>query len=176
MKNEHLAKAALEKQKNILDLEVRLDGAKQDYSEAVRDMHKHGMSYREIAVRLGVSHQRIHQLVDQGRKKERSWIRLVDYNLKCSFCGLSNQEVSKLVAGSKIFICDVCADNCSAVVQTKKSIKTKNAHFKPLEEAAALSCSFCAKPSRSKTAVVGTSDQQICEACLQSIQHCLHDK
>jgi hypothetical protein len=29
--------------------------------------------------------------------------------LACSFCGKSAAEVSKLVAGPKVFICDVCA-------------------------------------------------------------------
>jgi hypothetical protein len=29
--------------------------------------------------------------------------------LRCSFCGKSDSEVAKLVAGPRVYICDVCA-------------------------------------------------------------------
>jgi ATP-dependent Clp protease ATP-binding subunit ClpX len=33
---------------------------------------------------------------------------LVNTRLSCSFCGKSAAEVSKLVAGPKVYICDAC--------------------------------------------------------------------
>jgi len=34
----------------------------------------------------------------------------------CSFCGKSAQEVSKLIAGPTVFICDECTALCAAIV------------------------------------------------------------
>ena len=37
--------------------------------------------------------------------------------LFCSFCGKSQQEVEKLVAGPSVFICNECVDLCNDIVQ-----------------------------------------------------------
>jgi ATP-dependent Clp protease ATP-binding subunit ClpX len=36
--------------------------------------------------------------------------------LYCSFCGKSQHEIRKLIAGPTVFICDVCVDLCSDIV------------------------------------------------------------
>ena len=38
-------------------------------------------------------------------------------NLYCSFCGKSQNEVQKLVAGPSVFICDECIDLCNDIVR-----------------------------------------------------------
>ncbi|ACX63794.1 ATP-dependent protease ATP-binding subunit ClpX [Paenibacillus sp. FSL H8-0457] len=37
--------------------------------------------------------------------------------LKCSFCGKSQEQVRKLVAGPGVYICDECIDLCSEIVE-----------------------------------------------------------
>ena len=37
--------------------------------------------------------------------------------LKCSFCGKSQEQVRKLVAGPSVYICDECIDLCSEIVE-----------------------------------------------------------
>jgi hypothetical protein len=37
--------------------------------------------------------------------------------LRCSFCGRSEQEVSKLVAGPKVYICDQCVELASSIME-----------------------------------------------------------
>ena len=37
----------------------------------------------------------------------------------CSFCGKTQHEVHKLIAGPTVFICDECVDLCAAIVNTK---------------------------------------------------------
>jgi hypothetical protein len=37
--------------------------------------------------------------------------------LYCSFCGKSQHEVQKLIAGSEVFICDECVDLCTGIVE-----------------------------------------------------------
>ena len=39
-----------------------------------------------------------------------------DLNVKCSFCGKSQDSVSKLVAGPNVYICDECIDLCNEIV------------------------------------------------------------
>jgi len=36
--------------------------------------------------------------------------------LRCSFCGKPDSEVSRLIAGSKVYICDVCVDSCNRIL------------------------------------------------------------
>ena len=38
-------------------------------------------------------------------------------NLYCSFCGKSQHEVKKLIAGPSVFICDECIDLCNDIIR-----------------------------------------------------------
>ena len=37
--------------------------------------------------------------------------------LKCSFCGKTQDQVKKLIAGPDVFICDECVDLCSELIE-----------------------------------------------------------
>ena len=37
--------------------------------------------------------------------------------LYCSFCGKSNTEVSKLIAGPTVFICSNCVEICTDIIK-----------------------------------------------------------
>ena len=37
--------------------------------------------------------------------------------LSCSFCGKSQQQVRKLIAGPGVYICDECIDLCNEIIQ-----------------------------------------------------------
>ena len=39
--------------------------------------------------------------------------------LTCSFCGKSQDQVRKLIAGPKVFICDECIDLCNDILAEK---------------------------------------------------------
>jgi ATP-dependent protease Clp ATPase subunit len=41
--------------------------------------------------------------------------------LKCSFCGKSQQQVIKLIAGPGVYICDQCIDLCNDIIVDKLS-------------------------------------------------------
>ncbi|HIE33385.1 MAG TPA: ATP-dependent Clp protease ATP-binding subunit ClpX, partial [Thermodesulfobacteriaceae bacterium] len=36
--------------------------------------------------------------------------------LHCSFCGKSQQEVRKLIAGPSVYICDECVELCNEII------------------------------------------------------------
>ena len=54
----------------------------------------------------------------------RSWLRRSQPQraaLACSFCGRSEHEVTSLVAGPRVYICDTCIDACSAIIAAERS-------------------------------------------------------
>ena len=56
--------------------------------------------------------------------------------LYCSFCGKSQHEVRKLIAGPTVFICDECVELCNDIIreETKSSlVKTRDGVPTPLE-------------------------------------------
>lgn len=63
---------ARESRDKMLDAQHTLESARADYSHAIRRLHAEGGSLREIAESLGVSHQRVHQIVEaDGRGSSR---------------------------------------------------------------------------------------------------------
>ena len=38
------------------------------------------------------------------------------HNLTCSFCGKSQREVKKLIAGPTVYICDECIELCNEII------------------------------------------------------------
>ncbi|MET9629856.1 ClpX C4-type zinc finger protein [Lentzea sp. NPDC006480] len=73
------------------------DIAKAAYHHSVLRLHRAGGSMREIAEALKMSHQRVHQIVEQSKRTEKCW-----------FCGRVADEVDKMVAGPAALICNVC--------------------------------------------------------------------
>lgn len=47
-------------------------------------------------------------------------------NLSCSFCGKSQKEVKKLIAGPGVYICDECIDLCNDIIVEEKERDTSN--------------------------------------------------
>src|SRR3954471_17432889 len=43
-------------------------------------------------------------------------VRRTDDTLRCSFCGKSQNEVKKLIAGPTVFICNECVDICNEII------------------------------------------------------------
>src|SRR6478752_8831219 len=41
--------------------------------------------------------------------------------LKCSFCGKSQKQVKKLIAGPGVYICDECIDLCNEIIAEELS-------------------------------------------------------
>src|SRR3970040_108973 len=58
-------------------------------------------------------------------------------NLVCSFCGKSQDEVRKLIAGPTVYICDECIDLCNDIIaeecDQEESLSSTSAVPKPAE-------------------------------------------
>jgi ATP-dependent Clp protease ATP-binding subunit ClpX len=54
--------------------------------------------------------------------------------LYCSFCGKSQHEVKKLIAGPSVFICDECIDLCNDIVKDEEAADGDIANAQKLEK------------------------------------------
>ena len=72
---------ARESRDRMLGAQHALESARADYGHAIRRLHAEGGSLREIAESLGLSHQRVHQIVDgdEGRPERKGPRRRFDW-------------------------------------------------------------------------------------------------
>lgn len=50
--------------------------------------------------------------------------------LYCSFCGKSQHEVRKLIAGPSVFICDECVELCNDIIREELDERSEHGHAK----------------------------------------------
>ncbi|HZD38565.1 MAG TPA: ClpX C4-type zinc finger protein, partial [Actinomycetes bacterium] len=107
--DEAILREALQARDRLIRFEREADLARVGYQHAIRRLHAGGASLREIADALGLSYQRVHQIVDvstgKGALKASAAVPVA-----CSFCGRSQAAVRKVVAGPGVRICDGCVD------------------------------------------------------------------
>jgi hypothetical protein len=131
-----------------------------DYHVAIRRMHLAGGSLREIAQTMGVSHQRVQQIVRGagGSWWTRVWrSRRIGPEAVCTWCGRPPGDVDKLVAGPHVYICD----RCLAAAEHATSPFT-NAQIHGTAK-----CSFCRKRPRPDRPVVTAPAGNVCLDCLR---------
>jgi len=56
--------------------------------------------------------------------------------LKCSFCGKSQKQVKKLIAGPGVYICDECIDLCNEIIEEEFSSTSEEISFAELPKPA----------------------------------------
>jgi ATP-dependent Clp protease ATP-binding subunit ClpX len=61
---------------------------------------------------------------DDGHDKSNSGDKL----LYCSFCGKSQHEVRKLIAGPSVFVCDECVELCNDIIREEVQDKSPSVH------------------------------------------------
>jgi len=169
------ARAAEER---VIEAERDADVARADFHRAVRRMQLAGGSLREIAEALGLSHQRVHQIVEGAgggrpwrvkvpggrgqRREERDHERLC-----CSFCGKRQRQVKKLIAGPKVYICDGCIDLTDQVITTGEPAATPLSAVASVgPDVIAAKCSFCGKRRGQVTGIAAAAGGAICTECL----------
>src|SRR6185436_1244023 len=137
--------------------------ARADYHTAIRRLHLGGAPLREIADALSLSYQRVQQVVSAaGGSWWQVWRRRpAQRDAVCTWCGRPPGEVSKLIAGPKIYICDTCVAGAeSALSSIAPQGSTLRSH-----RTARYHCSFCGKRgSESRPVVIGPAN--VCAACL----------
>lgn len=76
--------------------------------------------------------KRTQEEIRARRKLERTIGRKLPAALHCSFCGKSQHQVEKLIAGPWIFVCNECVRLCDKILDG--SYVPDGATFKPLDK------------------------------------------
>jgi ClpX C4-type zinc finger len=154
----------------VIDAEHDAEVARAEFHRAVRRLQLAGGSLREIAETLGLSHQRVHQIVESagGSRRWRKGRGGSGELLSCSFCGKNQKQIKKLIAGPSVYICNECVHRVHAVLAaTGKTIGTPIATIGQVSDAdRAERCSFCGKRRHQVAALASTGHVQICNECI----------
>jgi hypothetical protein len=149
--NDELLAEARQAQERLIDAERDVEVARAEFHRAVRRLHLHGSSLREVAANLGLSHQRVHQIVEEAGGSRR-WVRIGGRRqdrsglLACTFCGKLQNEVRKLIAGPGVYICNGCIDVAVDVITSGHAAPTALGVLNNVsEEQSGVRCNFCGK-------------------------------
>ena len=196
MNNELLAEAR-QAQERLIDAERDVEVARAEFYRAVRRLHLHGSSLRELAASLGLSHQRVHQIVEEAGGSRR-WIRTRDSGhnrthqqlLSCTFCGKPQNQARKLIAGPGVFICGGCVTLARHVIADGSTVTTERGQISvvPAQQPRAR-CNFCGKqrdqaagqagiplPATGKRTGKPTGNAIICDECLDLCDEIIADE
>jgi ClpX C4-type zinc finger len=123
--HDKLLAEARQAQERLIDAERDAEVARAEFHRAVRSLHLHGASLRDIAAELGLSHQRVHQIAAAAGGSRR-WGRGRDrhLDLACRFCGSPQHEVRKLIAGPGVYICEACVELAERVLSSGSAATT----------------------------------------------------
>lgn len=151
-----LLRQARQARDRAFDLQYEADQAQVGYQHAIKRLHAAGASLREIAEGLGLSYQRVHQIVDPGSGKGA--VKECRTNQVCSFCGATQRQVGRLIAGPGVFICEECVELADEVIaggEPRSNQWTRLA----LEREPEARCNFCGKRRQGVSAMVVAPDR-----------------
>ncbi len=146
------------------ELERSLDLARANYQTAVRRLRDAGASLREIAGGLGVSHQRVHQIIEAATTDDRN-VRSTSPIHSCDFCGGERLPGAPFVAGPGVGICGECVDATGRALEgTYRS--PSGVVFARADPNSAQHCGFCKRRARQVNRLVSADETSICDECL----------
>lgn len=121
--------------------------ARAEFRGAVHRLVVRGSRSEGIAAALGLSDQQLDELVQAaGGAGHEDWAGPPGINLVCSFCGRSQREVRKLIAGPGCYICEACAGLAEGVVRAGRPADTRLGPVRAVpEQDERARCSFCGK-------------------------------
>jgi len=163
-----MLEAALAAGTRLADAERTAELAHADFHHAVRRVHLADGSLSEIADALGLSYERVHQIAEGAGGTWPSPPRAFRGNmLECSFCGKSQKQVSKLIAGPGAYICDECADKADRVIATGEVAATPLSAVKSVgADVIRAQCRFCGKRRHQVSGMALAAEATICSECL----------
>jgi len=153
--------------------QARLAGA--EYHSAVRRLHLAGGSLREIAQALGMSHQRVQQIVNVagGSWWQRVWrTRNAKRDTICTFCDRPPSEVAKLIAGPNVYICD----SCVALGERVLGGGARSGTLAAAKQGGKARCSFCGKRGTAERPMARGPKASVCSQCLRLCRQILDDR
>jgi len=162
---------------DLVEAEHAADVARAEFNRAVRRLQLAGASLREIADTLGLSYQRVHQIVKAAGGSRRWRKAKTPRPGPCSFCGRTAEKVKTLIAGPGVFICDRCIPVASQAVATAEPAGPPAAAIAPVAaEAMTEKCSFCGKRRHQVRGLAAAHGARICAECLELCHEILTER
>jgi hypothetical protein len=174
--DQELLKKAQTASERLAESEKQTVLSRAEYHTSIRRLHLAGASLREVAEALGLSHQRVQQIVEEagGSWWTRVWrTRSVKRDAVCTFCGRPPSEVSKLIAGPNVYVCDACVALAEQVVAG--SPKAPSLFFLSRGNARS-ACSFCGEKREPGRPVVTRGEANVCGDCLRLCREILSER
>ncbi len=95
--------------------------------------------------------------------------------LRCSFCGKSQNDVRKLIAGPRVYICDRCIDLCNDILTDERGEELKSAEAEARPDgsprpAGVAVCRLCGLPASMDCVAMIPDRGFLCLVCLDAIR------
>jgi hypothetical protein len=91
--------------------------------------------------------------------------------LTCSFCGKSENEVRRLIAGPKVYICEECVELCNDILADEQygGRKEKRKDITSLSTTG-IACALCNFPIAPEEAVMVPDRGPLCSTCMSAVK------
>jgi ClpX C4-type zinc finger len=163
----------------LIGFQHKAELAQVSYQHTIRRLHGAGGSLREIADALGLSYQRVHQVVDPATGKGA--VKECRGEAVCTFCGADRSTVGRLIAGPGVLVCEVCVVMAHDLIGAGGERISERRRFVALDPADRKGrCSFCGKRGQRVAGMIEAPDQppvgkfarpsdtpRICNHCLK---------
>ena len=95
--------------------------------------------------------------------------------LRCSFCNKTQNDVRKLIAGPKVYICDECVRVCLKIMEeddrtAAEGSPQRDARDNGTGSGLVVWCSLCRLPTTTSSALLVENRGVLCSACVAAVQ------
>jgi hypothetical protein len=156
-----LLRQARQARDRLIGLQHESELAQVNYQHSIRRLHGAGGSLREIAHALGLSYQRVHQIVDAATGKGA--VKECRTSAMCSFCGADRSTSRRLIAGpGDLLVCEQCVVLAQDLVARRAEPMNEQTRLDivdPVDRNAR--CSFCGKKRQRVVSMVEAPSQPL---------------
>jgi hypothetical protein len=103
--------------------------------------------------------------------------------LRCAFCNKVQDDVKKLIAGPRVFICDGCVEICNDILADDErhegragSTGAKRTEANPAPWPKKIQCALCRVPIHADEGIVIVNRGMLCTECVDAVEATRQDE